>query len=271
MNKSKNQNKYKNKKNNKNKAIFVKKIKIIMTFTILLTIIIGLVILFFVSDLFAITQIDISGNNQINQEQIMLLSSINLNDNILLLSKHRVEKSIKENPYIKEVTIKKKLPDKIEIVIEEREKSFVLRTSKEYVYIDTQGYILQTSNDKINKPIIYGYETNEEELIEGKRLNDSDLDNLGTILKIIESSKKIDISDKITYINIKEGKFILYLESENKLIYLGNCSNLANRMLYAKDILDKEKEKQGKIFVDGNFSNGFLPYFREETNEVINN
>ena len=36
-------------------------------------------------------------------------------------------------------------------------------------------------------------------------------------------------------------------------------------MTYVKIILDKEKEKTGRIFVNGDINNGFKPYFREES------
>ena len=37
-------------------------------------------------------------------------------------------------------------------------------------------------------------------------------------------------------------------------------------MLRTKDIIDKTMGQEGKIFVNGNFNEGFDPYFREEAN-----
>ena len=47
-----------------------------------------------------------------------------------------------------------------------------------YVYIDTQGYILEISEEKLELPIISGYKTREEKIVEGNRLEIEDLENL---------------------------------------------------------------------------------------------
>ena len=56
----------------------------------------------------------------------------------------------------------------------------------------------------------------------------------------------------------KEGR------EEKKKVYLGDCSNLSNKMLYVQAIIEQEKGKAGEIFVNGDLNNKFNPYFREE-------
>ena len=63
-------------------------------------------------------------------------------------------KNIKQNPYVENVIIKRKLPDTIEITIEEKQKSYMLQFVNGYVYINTQGYILEISENKLELPII---------------------------------------------------------------------------------------------------------------------
>ena len=53
------------------------------------------------------------------------------------------------------------------------------------------------------------------------------------------------------------------LEAEKKKIYLGDTSNLSNKMLYILAIIEQEKGKDGDIFVNGDLNNKFQPYFRE--------
>ena len=77
--------------------------------------------------------------------------------------------------------------------------------------------------------------------------------------------KSINKQDLITSINIeKEEEYILYLENEKKYVYLGDASNLSNKMLYLQTILKKEKKNEGIMFINGDLNNGFKPYFREE-------
>ncbi|MCI8655130.1 MAG: FtsQ-type POTRA domain-containing protein [Clostridia bacterium] len=241
-----------------------KKIKNFAKWTILILILIAIGIFLCTSSIFKIQEINISGNEQIMQEEIQINNRIGRN--IFLLSKGRIERDLKKIPYVKKVTIKKRLPNKLEIKIEERQKAYMIQSENGYLYLDNQGYILEESSINIAKPILIG--TASQELVPGKRLEENDLKKLEDVIKIVENCKKIKIYDIITNINISDDEeYIIYIEEKRKFIYIGDSSNLANKMLYIEDILEKEEGKEGKIFVNGNFSEGFQAYFREEANQ----
>lgn len=263
--KSATQNKKRKKRYSKEELIKKKrKIKIIMGGTILLLIMIGIGVFLCTSDAFKIQEINITGNEQIMLEEVQVYDRIG--NNIFLTSKRKIEKDLKKNPYVKAVTTKKVLPNKLEIKIEERQKSFMIQVENGFLYLDNQGYILEESSINIAKPIILGCST--QELAPGKRLDEKDLEKLEDLIKIIENCKKIEIYDIITNINISnEDEYIIYIENMRKLIYIGDSNNLANKMLYIKNILEKEAGKEGKIFVNGDFTEGFQAYFREEANQ----
>ena len=216
------------------------------------------------SKVFKIQEIKIFGNEQIMKEELQVEDKIG--HNIFLISKIKIEKDLKKNPYVKKVTTKKVLPNKLEITIEERQKDFMIKTEDGYIYMDKQGYLLEKSSINLEKIILTGYTT--KELEPGKRLEDEDLEKLEDIRNIIKNCKKIEIYDIITTIDISdEDEYIIYIESMRKLIYIGDSSNLANKMLFIEDMLEKEQGKEGKIFVNGDFSEGFQAYFREESNQ----
>lgn len=216
------------------------------------------------SSIFKIQEIKIIGNEQVMLEEIQIDNR--KGKNIFLLSKTKIERELKKNPYIKKVTTKKILPNKIEVQIEERQKDYMIQSENGYFYLDKQGYILEELSVNIAKPILLGYATTE--LQPGKRLNEEDLKKLEDVIKIVENCKKIKIYDIITNINISdENEYIIYIEEKRKMIYIGDSSNLANKMLYIEDILEKEEGREGKIFVNGSFVEGFQAYFREEVNQ----
>lgn len=262
------------KKIHKNRKIYTKeeiiqkkrKIKRTVKWTILILIIIGIGIFLCTSKIFKIQVINISGNEQVLSEELQINDKIG--NNIFLLSKVKIEKDLKKNPYINKVTTKKILPNKLEIKIEERQKDFMIRSEDGYLYMDKQGYILEKSSINLEKIIITGYTT--QELEPGKRLGEKDLEKLEDVRNIIKNCKKIEIYDIITSINISdEDEYIIYSESMRKLIYLGDNSNLANKMLFIKDMLQREEGREGKIFVNGDFSDGFQAYFRDEINQEV--
>lgn len=235
---------------------------------ILILIIIGLTIFAMITPIFNITEIKVEGNNKIDKETIISFSGLSTGENIFRNLKSKVETNIKENSYIKEATMKRKLPGTIELKIEEREIAYQIQLIDGYIYIDNQGYILENNSKKAKVPMLQGMTTEQEKLLYSIRLNEEDLNKLNTVIKIMDSIKSIEIEDKITTINAENtNEYILYLKSENKYIYLGNASNLNNKMLYIQMMLKEEKGKTGTMFINGDLNKGFKPYFREEVKE----
>ena len=250
---------------NNNRKIKKKHKKRIGKWLILLFIIIAIIIFASITPIFNIREIKVEGNNQISAETIISLSGLTEGENIFRNSKTKVIENIKENTYIKNVTMKRVLPGKIQLIIEERKINYQIKLIDGYIYIDNQGYILENSQKEQKVPILIGCTTSQEELLNGKRLNMDDLKKINTVLKIMDSINSINMEKLVTSINIKDNNnYILYLKKEKKYVYLGDASNLNQKILYMQKILDNEKKNSGKVFLDGNLNEGFKPYFREE-------
>ena len=242
-----------------------KRIKRMLKFTALLIIIIAGIIFALVSPIFNIKEINVSNNNQINTETIISLSQLNLGQNIFKFNKNKVNKNIKTNAYIESVEIKRKLPNKVQIQIEERKQEYNVEFLNGYAYINNQGYILQISEEKQALPTIQGISTPDEQIVEGNRLNSEDLEKLEVIIQIMNICKNYELDSKITNIDIStKDEYTLYLEEEKKTIYLGDKSNLSNKMLYVQVIIEENRGKEGEIFVNGDLNNNFKPRFKEK-------
>ena len=265
-----NQNKHKeNKKKISKKQAQIerkkKKIKRILKCTTILFLVIGGVIFALVSPIFNIKEIKVSNNNQISEETIISLSQLKTEQNLFKFNRDNVIKKIKTNPYIESVVITRKFPNKIEIFIKEREKNYNVEFLNGYAYINNQGYILELSEQKLDLPVIQGISTEIEKIVEGNRLNVEDLEKLETVIQIMNICKDYEIDKKISMINITDkSNYVLYLEEDKKIIYLGDNSNLSNKMLYVPAILEQNKDKEGSIYIDGDINNNFKPRFREK-------
>ena len=241
-----------------------KKPNIISKIILLLILIIGIAIFAFISPIFNIEEIEVNGNDIIDSATIKSLSGVSKGKNIFKISKKQLINGIKENPYINSVSIKRKLPRTLQINVEERKVAYQIKIINSYVYIDYQGYILEVSNKSSNVPIVEGFNTEQDTLLNGKRLANSDIDTLRIILRIMETAKTAEVSKYISKITMQNNEYILELKKENKLVYLGSATDLTNRMTYVKIIIDKEKGKSGRVFVNGDINSGFKPFFREE-------
>ena len=252
-----------NKKNKKKKKKNKYNVKLI-TFVSCFLLVIASVIFALTAPIFNIAKIEVTGNSKVQEENIKSLSGLKIGENIFKFNSSVIS-NIKENAYIENVEVKRALPDTVKIKVTEREVKYQINLINSYVYIDKYGYILENSAEKKAVPTIVGLKITEDDLMKKTRLEGKDIETLNKILKITEAAKIINIDNIITEINTEnDTDYVLYIESEAKTIYIGDTTNLTNKMLYIQKILQNEKGKSGKVFVNKDMTTGFKPYFREE-------
>lgn len=237
------------------------KIKSILKWTILLCALASAGIFFIMSPVFNVTQIDVIGNEKIDKDTIISLSKIQMEENIYKNSSSRIKQNIKQEPYIEDVIIKRKLPNKIQINVKERMATYMLEYANSYAYINNQGYILEISETKLDIPIIMGYKTEEENIKPGNRLCNEDLEKLSITLKISESAHANKLEKDITRINIENNNnYTIIMENKKKTIYLGDASKISDKMRILTKIIQDEEGNEGEVFLnmDLNKQNAFF-------------
>ena len=251
-----------NKKSSKKK----KKINQIIKWTSIVAIIIIGVIFTFASPLFNIKEIKVENNQFLSTEKIVSMSGLKKDQNIFRFLKSDVETRLKEDPYIEKVEISRELPGTVKLKVKERNRDFCIKFLNGYAFINNQGYILEITEDPAGIKLLEGIETPEENIQVGKRLDKKDLKKLEIAIQIMKVAKENEISEKITGIDMTDKtQYIIHLANDKKDAYLGDGSNLNTKILYIKEIVEKyEVDKEGAIYVDGDFSNKFKAYFREK-------
>lgn len=257
-----------NKKNKKQKRkmsnLKKRKILLLVKLVIIIAIVCAGIIIFLKSQIFNIKEVNISIENQKNltETEIKSLSGINPEQNIWKLNKNNIIKSIKNNSYVASVKVNKKIPNKVSIKVEERSVKFQLKTGDQYIYIDNQGYILETSKKIENILVITGCETTD--FTPGNRINQNDLDRLNDVVDIIQETENAGIKDIITSMDIQDDKdYKIYFDNNGKMAHIGDTKSLNDKITYVKKILELENNYQGEIFVNVDLNNGEYPYFRE--------
>lgn len=239
--------------------------KMVISIIILLLIVIGGTIYYLTTPIFNIANIEVYGNEKNSEETCISLSGINIGStNMFGITSSNIKKNIKENAYIEDVIVKRKLPNTIKLYITERKVSYQIDYSNNYIYLDNQGYILEISEEKKDIPIIKGLSAVKENIQIGQRLNEEDLVKLNVVIKITNYCKYNTIENKITSIDVTdETNYILEFGEDKKTVYLGDASNLSERLSLLKTILKSEEGKEGKIFMNGDLKEDKV-YFREE-------
>ena len=258
----------------KNKSKNKRKLKIFGKIIILIILIAIIFSIVFLSGIFKVKSIEISidesqedGDN-ITISEIENLSGISINQNLFEISGGEIKSSIYTNSYVNKVTVSKSLNGTVSISVEERKISYLINYAGSYIYISNGGYVLEINSEAKDVPVILGTTTDFSSLTSGNdekitRLNEEDLEKLSTVNNIMEISKNNDIDGLISRIDISDDKdYIIYLDSEDKTVYLGDCSDLNTRILWVKAIIQEEAGITGEIFVNGDLNEDYV-YFRE--------
>ena len=213
---------------------------------------------------FNIESIHISGSGTYSEEQIEQLCDINIGDNMFLIDGDKCkEKLTKGLPYIYDVTIKRKLPNAVNIEITEAVPAYIIKNDdKTYTLLDDNLKVLENaSKDKYEDAITINNaipaSNNPGSIIEFENE-----DTLNCIKSIVDAIKAIELTD-VTVISSadKNNNSILY---KNRITFeLGDCKDLENKLykaLAAVEELDKRNDKiKGKL----NVASGKEIYFTE--------
>lgn len=260
------------KSNQKVKPKQSKKSKIrkgILKWTSIIILVVGVVILFMLSPIFNVKQINVEGISKLTSEEIISNSQIQLDINMFKIQKQETIQKIQANPYVESAGITRELPSTIKISIKERVPQYIIEIANGNVYIDSKGYILEISQEKLPLPIILGYGTSIENIIDfqnTKKLSDEDCKKIEVINKVFESAKNNGILTYITSINITNiDDITLNLDTEQKIAYFGDCSKANLRVVYLKKMIEEEKGHTGEAYINGNMNTlKPKPYFREK-------
>jgi len=102
----------------------------------------------FSSNFCNIEEVIIKGNDYLSENEIFYKSGIQLGENILKLDLKKSIDSLKQEPRIKEVEIKRVIPNKIIISLKERKAAAIVHIGEEYYFSTKEGMILS----KIDRP-----------------------------------------------------------------------------------------------------------------------
>ena len=217
-----------------------RKKKKFVLFVMLLCSIISFIIIF-KTDLFCIKVVEVQGSSVLPQEEVIYASGITLGNQIYKEKVKDVKIGLLQHPYIKSVEIKRKLPNKILIKIEERVETAAIPFVGAYVFIDENGMILKSETHPGNLKIIHGLEF--DHFMEGELLEVKEPEKLWKALELIEHINRLaipinnlDVSNPKSYVIQLTGTLICRIGEGNNIDYKLRALNEILLDLKSKDI-----------------------------------
>lgn len=201
---------------------------------------------------FNIKSIEVKNNRNIPMQEIINLSGLKPDKNIFYLNLNEARTNILKNSYILNVSIKRKLPNKLEINVDERTAIFYIKKNDKYLIVDSSGVVLEEKASIDNMKLI--------------KLDGFDKYNYELGGKIQSEEEKIMLISEITKLikNLKEGTpepaIVDLLDSTDiKLFYgdmvikLGTSFELAQKYNKGLNILMQNELLGKKGYIDVSF------------------
>ncbi len=189
--------------------------------------------------MFTVDHVEIDGCRRVPEEEILKLSRITRDDNLLALDLQGIAGNIKRNPWIARVEITRILPDKVKITVHERRPVAFLNAGKIYL-IDASGDIFKElgKDDKFSLPIITGVRVR----LNGSRPsgNIADVDGVKEALRLIRLASKgvrtLGIKN-ISQIHVDGDGHLVVYTSDRGIPFRLNESHLDTQFAKAERVL----------------------------------
>lgn len=237
-----------------------KRKKITRIILILICILIVIFIVIASQPKYRIKTIEIVGNKQMSQTQIIDDSKIKIGKNIFEMNTFLLEKRMKKNPFYGDVEIDRVYPDKVVITVQERKPTIAFPYGDKYVLINSDGIVMKLSDENPKLSEIVGVTIKGME--RGKVLETSDdelFEKSLEFLALVEENdlffKRIDLRKKNAKLNVYDNLYVKgKLEDISESIENGNLKKVLID-LYNKNI------KRGTVIIDGDKTCSFTPKF----------
>ncbi len=219
-----------------------KKTKIVLILTIL-----AIILVMMFTPVFNIKDITVTGNVRVDTETALKVSGIVEGSNIFRINKIKANSRLEKIPFIDNVKIKRHLPSKVEIIIEENKECAFIKFMGNYIGIDMNGKILEVlqTDEKVNLPVITGITLKSFEA--GKISDFTEEDKMNAIFELIGYLNNNEIYDLVKAINIKKDESLQLTLKNNTIVELGYNEKLKYKTAYLKSIIAELGEFQGGV------------------------
>lgn len=196
-----------------------RKKRYLLKFFILLALCVGLYC-FLHSSIFNLEKVIVSGGERFTAEQIQDMAHLKTGTNLFEFKAGDCEERLLDDPYIKAVHIKRKLPATVEIKLTERKEKAVFVQDKQYIVIDLEGIVLRIADKDPKQPVLAGITVTKAK--ENQPVEVKEQYGLKKAIKLLAAMEEADLYFK----TIDVSKLIVRLYVTDKLYCKGEAKNL---------------------------------------------
>lgn len=215
--------------------------------------------LFLTSSVFSISEISIKDNRLITDDTIIKEIGIKPGDNMFKWTEFSVRRALKSNPYIKSINVKRKLPDKYIVVVEEIIPTAAIAEDNIYLIMDSDGTVMDTADGTMTATLITGLKVKKYK--KGELPEFKDDARFKEIMNLINKAGSSKLYFKKIKADGKSGDSIKAYVSDT-MMCSGRTEDIINALEGLKAILYDLHEngvERGRIKIDNSGYAAFSP------------
>ncbi|MEK7825108.1 MAG: FtsQ-type POTRA domain-containing protein [Nitrospirota bacterium] len=191
-----------------------------------------------IAPLFTVRSVKIAGLYRLKEKEISSVSGIGRGVNILQVDLDKTYQRIKENPWVRDVLVRKELPVSIAVKIVERRPEARIAAKNGNYLVDNEGMVLEKADLAYDfLPLIKGL--GHIEISPGKRVEWKDAGNGLEIIKMISSDLNSNTHNKQVVDLSRRGEIKLLLQDYTLRIGTGTARDEIVRFLEVKEEINR--------------------------------
>ena len=223
----------------------IRKRRLITAFIVLIILTLCTLAVLSVTVFFPIEKIIASGSSYYTAEALEKASGVKIGDNLIITSRSKIEKNLKEKlPYVEKVSLKKELPGKLEIIAEDAEEFACYLVNDRYYIVSESGWVLAEAGTLPEKLLaVIGADVKCKTGTEAVFKDSEQNELINRIIDICNahniSLSALDISNPVA----------LNITLENRIsVQIGTANSLEEKLKHLGGMLKEiSAEKTGKI------------------------
>ncbi len=202
---------------------------------------------------FNISEIEVTGNEILTNDQVINASGIREGENIFLLDLNKIRYNISVACSANEIYIQKVLPNKIIISIEETQPIGVINNENKNYYIDSNGQLMETTQElgKDDTPLISGfnaYKFNDP----GKRIVVDPAYKLDEVLNILQLFESNNLLGELSEISLTDSNAYRIITKNGVVFTVKDFNNLQEYYNYVSTVIENRETNQDINLMAGN-------------------
>ncbi|HOF04961.1 MAG TPA: FtsQ-type POTRA domain-containing protein [Syntrophales bacterium] len=197
---------------------------------------------------FAIREITVRGCKELTEKDILTTAAVKTRQNIFAVSVTDVKRRIQTNPWIKEASVGRELPDRLVIALKERTAVSLVKKDSSFFLMDLEGITfkkLEMTDDDMDLPILTGFQgpESDRQALMGRAID---------LLRYLVQTNDFPNIKNVSEINGNERYGLSVFTDTGLCLYLGfdNYESKFKRLPPVMNDLERRNLKTGHLYID---------------------